>query len=123
MISESIKDAGGMMTSATIARHSQMVGVGKALKKLYEKNVSGMFVATQRSEVTDRDTDLKKFVDILSDQDLFAIHSGRKHSSFPNIMHKIHSSIDATSLRERLQRLKNKIALQRQTVLSHQGKT
>ncbi|KAL3890138.1 hypothetical protein ACJMK2_002430 [Sinanodonta woodiana] len=36
------KDAGGHLTSATIARHSQMVGVGQILRSVYDKQVSDL---------------------------------------------------------------------------------
>ncbi|KAL3890307.1 hypothetical protein ACJMK2_002592 [Sinanodonta woodiana] len=39
---DSVKDAGSHLTSATIARHSQMVGVGKILRSVYDKQVSDL---------------------------------------------------------------------------------
>ncbi|KAL3890094.1 hypothetical protein ACJMK2_002389 [Sinanodonta woodiana] len=38
----SVKDAGGHLTSATIARHSQMVGVGQILRSVSDKQVSDL---------------------------------------------------------------------------------
>jgi hypothetical protein len=37
-----VKDAAGQLTEATITRHSQMVGVGKIIRAVYEKWVSGL---------------------------------------------------------------------------------
>lgn len=60
---ESVKDAAGQLTEATIARHSQMVGVGKVIGSVYEKQVASM----QRSTVqTSRENDIIEFVSMMS---------------------------------------------------------
>ncbi|XP_041357458.1 uncharacterized protein LOC121374422 [Gigantopelta aegis] len=43
---ESVKEAAGHITPATIGRHSQMVGVGKILREVYEKQIAGMCRST-----------------------------------------------------------------------------
>lgn len=60
---ESVKDAAGQLTEATIARHSQMVGVGKVIGSVYEKQGASM----QRSTVqTSRENDIIEFVSMMS---------------------------------------------------------
>lgn len=64
---ESVKDAAGQLTEATIARHSQMVGVGKVIGSVYEKQVASMQRSTvQTTSTPSRESDIIEFVSMMS---------------------------------------------------------
>jgi hypothetical protein len=81
-----VKDAVSHLTSASIARHSQMVGVGKILRSVYDKQVSDLSGRTvHKSASVDREKDIKEFVLLLQNEDLFTSHPGRSYISFPDV--------------------------------------
>ncbi|KAJ8321142.1 hypothetical protein KUTeg_001267 [Tegillarca granosa] len=70
---ESVKDAAGQLTEATIARHSQMVSVGKALTFVYDQNVASRPSHTRSSGKVDRDKDIRDMIELLHPDDLFSV--------------------------------------------------
>jgi hypothetical protein len=57
-----VKDAAGQLTETTIARHSQMVGVGKIIRAVYEKQVSSLSRPLVHSTTpTDRSKDVNGY--------------------------------------------------------------
>ena len=68
------------------ARHSQMVGVGKIIRAVYEKQVSGLSRPLVHSTTpTDRSKDVQEFTKLMIEEDIFVIKPGRKHASFPDM--------------------------------------
>lgn len=64
---ESVKDAAGHLTEATNVRHSQMVGVGKVIGSVYEKQVASMQRSTvQTTSAPSRENDFIELVSMMS---------------------------------------------------------
>ncbi|XP_014678940.1 PREDICTED: uncharacterized protein LOC106818780 [Priapulus caudatus] len=102
---ESVKGAAGHLTADTVARHSQMVGVGKILVSVFEKEVSQLSRASVHTKtVTDRQKDIEEFVSILIGEDLFTCKAGRKHKSFQNMPSQTLSNIRVDAFKSRLLR-------------------
>lgn len=84
---ESVKDTTGRLTEATIARHSQMVGVRKVIGSVYEKQVASMKRSTvQTTSTPSRENDIIEFVSMMSNEEIFTTTSGRQFKSFPDVI-------------------------------------
>lgn len=84
---ESVKDTTGQLTEATIARHSQMVGVGKVIASVYEKQVASMKRSTvQTTSTPSRENDIIEFVSMMSNEEIFTTTPGRQFKSFPDVI-------------------------------------
>lgn len=106
-----MKDACGHLTDTTIARHSQMVGVGKVLRRVYETQVSELSRPVVHSKTTtDRQKDVKELVRLLHDENLFTNKPGRKHVSFSDMEVNLFKNIVATNFKARLKRLVKEMA-------------
>lgn len=117
-----MKDAGGNLTEATIARYSQMLGVGRVLKRVYETQVSGLSrPMVHQKTVTDRQKDLQDFVKLLGKDELFVKKPGRKHATFSDIDENLFKNIVPTNFKARLQRHVKELAKQKQIVRQMQA--
>ncbi|XP_069129357.1 uncharacterized protein [Argopecten irradians] len=82
---QSVKDA-RQLTDDTVARHSQMVSLGKTLESIYSTQVAGMSDRTiHKNGSVNLQKELDSFVELLQAEDLFSTIPGRKHQSFPEI--------------------------------------
>nr|XP_022318775.1 uncharacterized protein LOC111121699 [Crassostrea virginica] len=82
---ESVKDAAGQLTEATIARHSQMVGVGKVIRNVYYHQVASLERSMiQTSSRPSRENDISLFVELMLEEQIFMTVPGRKFKSFPD---------------------------------------
>ncbi|KAL3867568.1 hypothetical protein ACJMK2_040455 [Sinanodonta woodiana] len=114
---ESVKDAGGHLTSATIARHSQMVGVGKILRSVYDKHVSDLSGRTvHKSARVDRQKDIKEFVSLLEHEDLFTLHPGRSYMSFPAVNLHLYPRLTPKAFKSRLVKHRQHLSKRREII-------
>lgn len=121
LILESVKDAAGMLTETTIARHSQMIGVGRDLRKVYEKQVSGLSGRTvHKSSEVIRDKDLAEFVSLLDKEDFFTQKPGRFFSSYPDMDLNIYASVIRRNARAMVLKLTKMMSKRRQLILNMQ---
>jgi hypothetical protein len=112
-----VKDAAGQLTEATIARHSQMVGVGKIIRAVYEKQVSGLSRPLVHSTTpTDRSKDVQEFTKLMIEEDIFVIKPGRKHASFPDMDLLLYSKIIPKNFKSRLVRIRKEMSDRRKLV-------
>lgn len=104
---ESVKDAAGHLTPATVARHSQMIGIGKDVRKVYDISVSGMSGRTvhKRGEA-DRSKDIVEFINILMPEDIFNPQKGRRHKNFPDLDLNVYTKVLPKNVRSRLERIR-----------------
>ncbi|XP_078329533.1 uncharacterized protein LOC111133019 isoform X2 [Crassostrea virginica] len=104
---ESVKDAAGHLTPATVARHSQMIGIGKDVRKIYDISVSGMSGRTiHKSGAADRSKDIIEFVNILMPLNIFTPQTGRRHKSFPDLDLNVYSKVLPKNVHSRLERIR-----------------
>lgn len=109
---ESVKDAAGKLTEATIARHSQVVGVGKVIGSVYEKQVASMQRSTvQTTSTPSRENDIIEFVSMMSNEEIFTTTLCRQLKSFPDVTHVLFKRISASAFRKRLIRQKNNLQI------------
>ncbi|XP_069114331.1 LOW QUALITY PROTEIN: uncharacterized protein [Argopecten irradians] len=102
---ESVKDASGQLTDDTVARHSQMVSVGKTLGSIYSTQVAGMSDRTiHKSGSVNLQKELDSFVELLQAEDLFSTIPGRKHQSFPEIDLDLYPNTPPKAVRARMER-------------------
>ena len=81
-----MKDVCGHLTDTTITRHSQMIGVGKVVRRVYEIQVSELSRPMVHSKTTtDRQKDVIELVRLLHGENLFTNKPGRKHVSFSDM--------------------------------------
>lgn len=86
IIPESVKHAGGQLTPNTIARHSQMIGVGKDVNSVYELQVSELIRnLIQSTSPVDRTSDISEFTKLMCPHEVFIYKPGRHHRTFPNV--------------------------------------
>ena len=118
--SESVKDAAGNLTEKTIARHSQMVGVGKLVRSIYEKQVSGLERSGVHSKISHkREKDILEFTKLLVDQNLFSTQPGRKHTAFPEMDLSLYSNVVPKNVNARLVRLRKEMAKRREICINN----
>lgn len=72
------------MTDDTIARHSQMVGIGKELSKKYDIEISTRGSRKRKTGAFTNAKDVNFIVDILQSENLWENIPGRKHDAFPD---------------------------------------
>ncbi|KAK3106317.1 hypothetical protein FSP39_017544 [Pinctada imbricata] len=89
----SVKDS-GTLTADTIARHSQMVGIGKAIRNVYKLKLSDGHTRTHRKAVVDRSKDLKTFVEMMYFERIFENNPGRRHSAFQDFKFEILQNVN-----------------------------
>lgn len=107
LLLESVKDAAGHLTPATVARHSQMIGIGKDVRKIYDISVSGMSGRTiHKSGAADRSKDIIEFVNILMPLNIFTPQTGRRHKSFPDLDLNVYSKVLPKNVHSRLERIR-----------------
>lgn len=121
LFEESVKDAAGQLTEATIARHSQMVGVGKVISNVYATKVASV----QRSVVqtTDshcRESDMVEFVSLMRGENIFKTNPGRQFKSFPDFTHVLFRKIVPSAFKKRLVRLRKELADRREITIQMQ---
>lgn len=105
--SESVKDAAGHLTPDTVARHSQMIGIGKEVAKVYDISVSGMSGRTiHKGGGVDRSKDFSDFIELLLPEKIFCAHPGRHYKSFPDVDVNVHAKAHPKTIRERLERIR-----------------
>ena len=110
-----------MLTEKTIARHSQMVGVGKELPKVYETKVSGLTGRTvHKTGEVNRNKDFKELVSLLMKEDVFSKKPGRCFASFPDMDLNLYPTVVAKNVRSRLKHLTKNMANRRQLINSMQ---
>ncbi|XP_056001447.1 uncharacterized protein LOC130048570 [Ostrea edulis] len=103
---ESVKDAAGHLTPDTVARHSQMIGIGKEVAKVYDISVSGMSGRTiHKGGGVDRSKDFSDFIELLPEK-IFCAHPGRHYKSFPDVDVNVHAKAHPKTIRERLERIR-----------------
>ena len=113
IILESVKDAAGQLTEATIARHSQMVGVGKVIKNVYHHQVASVERSMiQTSTRPSRENDISVFVELMLEEQIFMTVPGRKFKSFPDTSMVLFRKIQSTTFGNRLIRLRKKLSKQ-----------
>ncbi|KAH3872152.1 hypothetical protein DPMN_035366 [Dreissena polymorpha] len=118
---ESVKDAAGQLTQDTIARHSQMVGIGKLIRQVYEKQVSGgRKSGVQSKSDIHRDSDIKEFVVMMKDEKVFSTLPGRNHPSFPDITLNLYPKTQPKPFKARLVRLRKEMSMKRDITLQMQ---
>ena len=92
-----------------------MVGVGKAINKVYEVEVSGdgrntTGLHVNKKDVTDRSKDIKGFIDLMQPDEIFKNKPWRKHEAFPDFEFGILKNVNPKKLRARLVRLRTELA-------------
>lgn len=112
IILESVKDAAGQLTEATIARHSQMVGVGKVIRNVYHQVASVERSMIQTSTRPSRENDISVFVELMLEEQIFMTVPGRKFKSFPDTSMVLFRKIQSTTFGNRLIRLRKKLSKQ-----------
>ncbi|KAK3109124.1 hypothetical protein FSP39_023510 [Pinctada imbricata] len=105
----SVKDS-GTLTADTIARHSQMVGIGKAIRNVYELKLSDGHTRTHRKAVVDRSKDLKTFVEMMYFERIFENNPGRRHRAFQDFKFEILQNVNPKKLNARLVRLRKELS-------------
>ncbi|CAC5398328.1 unnamed protein product [Mytilus coruscus] len=110
---ENCRDAGGQLTQATIDRHSQMLGVGKMIKKVYQEQVVESHIKFKRHNTPDTDADVRHLTKTLQPLHLFNFQAGRSFNGFENS--KTSKGVTfPRKFKERLIRHTNKIADRRE---------
>jgi hypothetical protein len=119
-VSESVKDAAGHLTEATVARHSQMVGLGKTLNKVYDTQFATHVATKRKTGGFDRTEDVRLAVSKLTTERFFQETLGRHHSAFPNFIHStaVHNP---TNMHRRIMKLTKKMAKTREIILRRQN--
>ena len=108
---ENNRDAGGLLTEATINRHSQMLGIGKVLETVYQEQIVSSRVVKMHHTRHAMDTDLKQFVKTMKPMRLL------EHKGFENLKQTkgvTHPKI----FKERIMRHTAKMANLRELVLN-----
>ena len=100
---ENNRDAGGLLTEATMNRHSQMLGIMKVLETVYQEQIVRSRVVKRHHTRHEMDTDLTQFVKTMKPLRLV------EHKGFENLKQKkgvTHPKI----FKERIMRLTAKMA-------------
>ncbi|KAL3854926.1 hypothetical protein ACJMK2_014161 [Sinanodonta woodiana] len=82
---ESSRNAGGQLTTDTINRHSQMLGVGKAIYHLFDENVICRPFNNRKTGKINRKKDILRMVQTLKSQNLVRYQSGRVFKGFEDL--------------------------------------
>lgn len=113
---ENSRDAGGQLTDATIARHSQMLGVGKALEKVYHEEIAVKAHHTRKHGKVDNTADVFRLVKLLTPLQVFKYTPGRSFKGFEN-MKEVKGISQPRRFKERLYRYQEKLAIKRELQL------
>ena len=113
------KVAGGQLTANTIARHSQMLGLGDEISTFYDNSV----VQRQKHYMSkhgkpDRLPDIKLLVDLLCVEDLFQTSPGRYFKGFSDFNFTTHVK-QPRKFKERLLKHKEILAVRREVIANN----
>jgi hypothetical protein len=81
---ESIKSAGGQITDCTVARHSEMVGLGRSLCRVFDENIAQRRTDSRKHGRVDRARDFLDLVKLLLKHELLTNIPGRYHTAYPD---------------------------------------
>lgn len=111
---ENCRDAGGQLTTATINRHSQMLGIGRLLEKAYSEHVvSRPSYTSRKSGKIDRTNDIQCMVNSLHHFNLFKMIPSRYFHGFENF-ERYQGVTKPKKLKERLIKYRDAIARRRE---------
>ena len=83
---EAVKSAGGNLTTDTIARHSQMVGLSKDMAKLFDKEVAKVKEVKTSRKAVSRSRDIMSLTKRLLELKVFDCIPGRFHHGFESFV-------------------------------------
>ncbi|XP_041364463.1 uncharacterized protein LOC121379870 [Gigantopelta aegis] len=81
---ENSRKAGGQLTEKTVGRHSQMLGIGKILDRVFDEKVVSRPTPMRKHGKVDRTPDVLRMVGMLHHMELFQVKTGRFFKGFEN---------------------------------------
>ncbi|KAJ8297374.1 hypothetical protein KUTeg_023905 [Tegillarca granosa] len=81
-----------------------MVGVGKALIKVYEQQVAGGISYTRASSKPNTDKDIKDFIELMLPENIFTSTPGRIHNAFPDFEFKLYPKVVVKGFKARMEK-------------------
>ena len=79
---ENSRDVGGQLTSNTVNRHSQMLGIGKNIQSIFNEQVVFKAYHTRKHGDIDRKEDIRRMVKTLQPLHYFSQEEGRSFKGF-----------------------------------------
>ena len=107
LLPENIKSAGGQLTEETIARYSQMVGLGKEIAKTFDLHVSLRSTDKRNTGQFKRDRDFSHLVKTLVSLKRTRSVGGREYRGLPDI--SIQCTLDPIKFKKPVLKHKKKI--------------
>ena len=82
-------DAGGHISDATIGGCSQLVGpIGEALDAVFDTKIVQNEVYRHRKRSVNREPNVARFLQLLTNEQLFEAREGRHYRAFPNFTYQ-----------------------------------
>ncbi|XP_038062978.1 uncharacterized protein LOC119733651 [Patiria miniata] len=106
---ENVRVSRGKLTSATINRHSKIIGIGQSLSNLYDELTSTRSPQSATSS-PDRTTDTQALIKMVLDYNSFDNIPGRAHDSFPQFQHQRPPLEEPAKLKAKLNKLTESMA-------------